>query len=62
MFIIVTYISHIICPIPPKCVKTKEPKDEHCVLQCNQINNYICDTIPLDNSSNIVQIDQHCLT
>ena len=20
--------------IPPNCAKTREPKDEHCVLQC----------------------------
>ena len=33
--------------IPPKCAKTREPKDEHCVLQCTYI--YICDTLPLDN-------------
>ena len=23
--------------IPPKCVKTREPKDECCVLQCTSI-------------------------
>ena len=27
-------ISHVIILIPPKCAKTREPKDEHCVLQC----------------------------
>ena len=29
-------ISHVITLILPKCVKTREPKDEHCVLQCTQ--------------------------
>ena len=29
-------VSHIIPPIPPKCVKTRKPKDNHCVLQCTQ--------------------------
>ena len=27
-------ISHIITLILPKCAKTREPKDEHCILQC----------------------------
>ena len=27
-------VIHIIPPIPPKCAKTREPKDECCVLQC----------------------------
>ena len=40
-------VSHIILSILPKCVKTREPKDEHCVLQCTQYNN-IPDTVPLD--------------
>ena len=31
MFIIVS-VSHIIPSVPPKDVKTREPKDEHCVL------------------------------
>ena len=30
--------SHVIPPIPPKCVKTREPKDKHCVLQCTHFN------------------------
>ena len=29
-------VSHIITLILPKCTKTREPKDEHCVLQCTQ--------------------------
>ena len=41
------YISHIIILILPKCVNTREPKDEQCVLQCTlyqeQIR-HICDT------------------
>ena len=31
--------------IPPKCAKTREPEDEHCVLWCIPIY-----TQPLDNS------------
>ena len=27
-------IGHVIILILPKCVKTREPKDKHCVLQC----------------------------
>ena len=27
--------SHVITLIPPKHAKTREPKEEHCVLQCN---------------------------
>ena len=26
--------------IPPKCAKTREPKDEHCVLRCTYIYVY----------------------
>ena len=33
--------------ILPKCAKTREPKDEHCVSMCTYI--YICNTLPLDN-------------
>ena len=29
-------ISHIITLIPPKCVKTREPKNECCISQCTQ--------------------------
>ena len=29
-------ISHVITLIPPKCVKSIEPEDEHCVLQYNR--------------------------
>ena len=25
----------------PKCAKTREPKDEHCVLQCTNIHIYV---------------------
>ena len=28
------YISHAITLILPKSAKTREPEDEHCVLQC----------------------------
>ena len=38
--------------ILPKYVKTREPKDEHCVLQCTYIRYNICDPIPLDNLKN----------
>ena len=27
-------ISHVITLILPKCAKTREPEDKHCVLQC----------------------------
>ena len=27
-------VSHIFTLIPPKCAKTREPKDKHCVSQC----------------------------
>ena len=27
-------VSHVITLIPPKCAKTREPEDEHCVSQC----------------------------
>ena len=56
-------ISHIISlVIPPKCVKTSEPKDEHLCIAVHPINNNICDANPLDNSGNKAQINQHCLT
>ena len=38
--------------ILPKCVKTREPEDEHCVLQYTYISYSICDPIPLDNLTN----------
>ena len=56
------YYSHYLSYIPPKCAKTREPEDEHCVFAVHPINNNICDTDPLYNSSNIAQINQHCLT
>ena len=44
LYTVVTSLSHIL----PKCVKTREPKDEHCVLQCTNISYYIHDPISLD--------------
>ena len=38
--------------IPPKCAKTREPKDEHCVSQCTYIRDNIHDPIPLDKRKN----------
>ena len=38
--------------IPPKCTKTREPKDECCALWCTHISYNICDAIPLDNLKN----------
>ena len=38
--------------IPPKCAKTREPKDKHYVLWCTHISYNICDPIPLDNLKN----------
>ena len=40
------------CYILPKCAKTREPKDEHCVLQCTYISYNIHDLITLDNLKN----------
>ena len=33
-------------------MKTREPKDEHCVLQCTHMSYNIHDPIPLDNCKN----------
>ena len=38
--------------IPPKCMKTREPKDKYCVLQCTYISDHIHDPIPLNNLNN----------
>ena len=38
--------------ILPKGLKTREPKDELCVLWCTYISYHICDPIPLDNPKN----------
>ena len=38
--------------ILPKCAKTREPKDKHCVLPCTYIGYYMHDPIPLDNLKN----------
>ena len=38
--------------IPPKCAKTREPKDECCVLPCTYISYKICNPLPLDNFKN----------
>ena len=43
-------------------MKTRESKDEQLCIIVHQINNNICDANPLENSNNIVQIEQHCLT
>ena len=48
LYTVVTFLSHIL----PKCVKTREPKDKHCVSQCTRISYNICDPIPLDNLMN----------
>ena len=48
MYTVVTSLSHI----PPKCVKTREPKDEHCVSWCTHKSYYIHDPIPLGNPKN----------
>ena len=41
-------LSHIL----PKCVKIREPEDEHCVLWCTHKGYYVHDPMPLDNSKN----------
>ena len=38
--------------ILPKCVKTREPEDKHCVSWCIYTSNNICDPIPLDKLKN----------
>ena len=38
--------------ILPKCAKTREPKDKHCVLQCTYTSYNIYDPIPPDNLKN----------
>ena len=48
LYTVVTSHSYI----PPKCVKTRESKDKHCVLWCTYISYNICDPIPLDNLKN----------
>ena len=42
--------------ILPKCAKTREPKDKHCVLWCNHISYNICNPIPLDNLKNHIAL------
>ena len=51
---VITLYTVVVSPsyILPKCVKTREPKDEHCVLWCSHISYNICDPIPLDNFKN----------
>ena len=39
-----------------KCVKTREPKDEHCVLQCTHISYNIQNPIPLHNLKNHTEL------
>ena len=56
------YKSHIESYILPKCCEEKEPKDEQLCITVHTITNNICDADPLDNSSNIVQESEHCLT
>ena len=48
LYTVVTSPSYIL----PKCVKTREPKDEHCVSWCTHISYNIRDPIPLDNLKN----------
>ena len=48
LYTVVMSASYIL----PKCVKTREPKDEHCVLWCTHISYNTCDPIPLDNLKN----------
>ena len=44
MYTVVTFTSYI----PPKCAKTREPKDEHCVLWSTYIRDNIHGPISLD--------------
>ena len=43
------YYSCYLSYIPPKCVKTRAPKDEQLCITVHQINNHIYDINPLDN-------------
>ena len=50
--------------IPPKCAKTREPKDKHCVSWCTHISYTICNPISLDNLKNhtalpYITLDMH---
>ena len=57
------YTSHILSPVFHLSVaKTKEPEDDQLCITVHTINNNICDTDPLDNSSNRAQTKWHCLT
>ena len=38
LYAVVTSLSYIL----PKCVKTREPKDKHCVLWCTYVSYYTC--------------------
>ena len=42
--------------IPPKCAKTREPRDKHCVSWCTYINDNICDPTPLDKLKNLTAL------
>ena len=44
LYTVVMFTSYIL----PKCVKTREPADKHCVLWCSYIRDNICDPISLD--------------
>ena len=46
-----TVVLSLSC-ILPKCAKTREPEDKHCVLWCTYISYNICDPIPLGNLNN----------
>ena len=48
LYTVVVSPSHI----PPKCAKTREPEDEHCVSWCTHIGYIILDPITLDNFKN----------
>ena len=48
MYTVVPSLSYIL----PKCAKTREPEDEHCVLWCTYISYNIHGPIPLDNPKN----------
>ena len=38
--------------ILPKCAKTREPEDEHCVSWCTYTSDNKCDPLPLDKLKN----------
>ena len=52
MYTVVASLSYIL----PKCAKTREPKDEHCVSWCTYMSNDVCSPIHLHNPKNHIAL------